>query len=195
MPNLIRYLVKKGILDKEKASTLEFEVNNSGKREEELLLEKGIVSESFLFGLKSENLKMPLKEISVDEIPLKTLELIPEESAKYYRIVPLVLRDNVLEVGMVYPEDLKTQEAIQFLARQGKFSYKTFLITLSTFNNILKQYHTLKREVNRALEELETELKEEKVKPKPDQAEEFQRLAEDAPVIKVVAVILRHAVI
>ena len=194
MPNLIRYLVKKGILDKEKASTLEFEVNNSGKREEELLLEKGIVSESFLFGLKSENLKMPLKEISVDEIPLKTLELIPEESAKYYRIVPLVLRDNVLEVGMVYPEDLKTQEAIQFLARQGKFSYKTFLITLSTFNNILKQYRTLKREVNRALEELETELKEEKVKPKPDQAEEFQRLAEDAPVIKVVAVILRHAV-
>lgn len=194
MPSLIQYLVKKGIIDKDKAGTLEFEVNNSGKREEELLLEKGIVSESFLFNLKSEKLKIPLKEVSTDEIPLKTLELIPEESAKYYRIAPLFRDGNVLEVGMVYPEDIQTQEAIQFLARQGKFSYKTFLITLTTFKNILKQYRTLKREVNRALEELEIELKEEKVQPKTEEATKFEKMAEEAPVIKVVAVILRHAV-
>ena len=194
MPSLIQHLLKKGILDKEKASSLEFEVNNSGRREEEVILEKGIISESFLFGLKSENLKMPLKEVVADEIPLKTMELIPEESAKYYRMVPLARHDNVLEVGMVYPEDLKVQEAIQFLSRQGKFSYKTFLIAVSTFNNILRQYRTLKREVNRALEELEVELKEEKVQPKTTQGTEFERLAEEAPIIKVVAVILRHAV-
>ena len=191
---LIQQLVKKGILEKEKAGPLEFEIKNSGKKEEEVILDRGIVSESFLFGLKSENLKVPLKEVVVEEISLKTLELIPEESARYYKMVPLAKKDNVLEVGMVYPEDLKAQEALQFLARRNKFSYQVFLITLSSFNNLLKQYRTLKREVGRALEELEVELREETIEAKPVRAAEFERLAEEAPIIKVVAVILRHAV-
>ncbi|MCJ7786996.1 GspE/PulE family protein, partial [Patescibacteria group bacterium] len=191
---LLQQLVKKGILEKEKAASLEFEIKSSGKKDEEVILEKGIVSESFLFGLKSENLKIPLKEVVASEIPLKILELIPEESARYYKIVPLAKRDNLLEVGMVSPEDLKAQEALKFLARQGKFSYQVFLITLTSFNNLLKQYRTLKKEVSRALEELETELREEKTGVRPMKAAEFERLAEEAPIIKVVAVILRHAV-
>lgn len=194
MPTLIQQLVKKGILEKEKAGPLEFEVKNSGTKEEEVILDRGITSENFLFNLKSENLKVPLKEVVAEEVPLKILELVPEESAKYYKMVPLSRKDTLLEVGMVYPEDLKAQEALQFLARRNKFSYQVFLITPSSLNNLLKQYRTLKREVGRALEELETELKEETIEMKPVKAAEFERLAEEAPVIKVVAVILRHAV-
>ena len=191
---LIQQLVKRGILDKEKAASLEFEVKTSGKKEEELILEKGIVSETFLFGLKSENLKIPLKEVIVEEVPLKVLELIPQESAKYYQMVPLAKQNEFLDVGMVYPEDIKAQEALKFLARQNKFSYQVFLITITSFNNLLKQYRTLKKEVTRALAELEGELKEEKVEARPVVATEFEKLAEEAPIIKVVAVILRHAV-
>ncbi len=193
MPTLVQQLVKKGILEKEKAASLEFEIKSSGKKDEKVILERGIVSESFLFGLKSENLKIPLKDVVASEIPLKILELIPEESARYYKMVPLLKKDNLLEVGMVFPEDLKAQEALKFLARQGKFSYQVFLITLTSFNNLLKQYRTLKKEVSRALEELEIELREEKMEIKPMRAAEFERLAEEAPIIKVVAVILRHA--
>ena len=191
---LIQQLVKRGILDKEKAASLEFEVKTSGKKEEELILEKGIVSETFLFGLKSENLKIPLKEVVIEEVPLKVLELIPQESAKYYQMVPLAKQNEFLDVGMVYPEDIKAQEALKFLARQNKFSYQVFLITITSFNNLLKQYRTLKKEVTRALAELEGELKEEKVEARPVVATEFEKLAEEAPIIKVVAVILRHAV-
>jgi len=191
---LIQQLVKRGILDKEKAASLEFEVKTSGKKEEELILEKGIVSETFLFGLKSENLKIPLKEVVIEEVPLKVLELIPQESAKYYQMVPLAKQNEFLDVGMVYPEDIKAQEALKFLARQNKFSYQVFLITITSFNNLLKQYRTLKKEVTRALAELEGGLKEEKVEARPVVATEFEKLAEEAPIIKVVAVILRHAV-
>jgi len=95
---------------------------------------------------------------------------------------------------MVYPEDLKAQEALKFLARQAPFTYQVFLITPTTFSNLLKQYRTLRREVGRALEELETEFKEEKVEVRPRTAAEFERLAEEAPITKIVAVILRHAV-
>lgn len=191
---LIQQLVKKGILEKEQATSLEFEIKTSGRKEEELILERRITSEKFLFGLKSENLKIPLKEVFAEEVPLKVLELIPEESAKYYKMIPLAQKENILEVGMVYPEDLKAQEALKFLTRQEKLSYQIFLITPTTFNNIFKQYRTLKKEVKRALAELETELTTEKVKVRPLVVTEFERLVEEAPISKVVAVILRHAV-
>ena len=190
--SLIQQLVKKGILDKEKAVSLENEVKESGQREEEVILKEKIATEAVLFSLKSENLKIPLKEIAPDQVPLKTLESIPEETAKYYQMIPIEKSEKFLEVGMVFPEDLKAQEALKFLARQGNFNYKVFLITPTTFKDLLKQYRTLKREVSMALEELETELKEEPG-VKPVTAAEFERMAEEAPITKIVAVILRHA--
>jgi type IV pilus assembly protein PilB len=194
--NLIQQLVKEGLIDKKQTSALEFEVKTSGKKPEEIILEKGLLSESSLFSLKSEILKTPLKEVVPEKIPLEILELIPEESARFYWMAPLEKKDNVLGVGMVYPEDIKAQEALKFLSRQGNFEYEIFLITPSTFNSLLKQYRTLRREVRRALAELESELKTEKVEVlrRPPTATELERLAEEAPITKVVAVILRHAV-
>ena len=190
--DLVQQLVKKGVIDKKRATTLEYEIKTSNKRPEEVILEKRIVTEDFLFGLKGEVLKIPLKVVSSEEVQLKALETIPEESAKYYKMLPLAKEENRLEVGMVYPEDLKAREALEFLARQNKFSYQIFLISLSNFNELLTKYRSLKKEVKRALEELEVELEKEK-KPGVRTAE-VERIAEEAPISKVVAVILRHAV-
>ena len=192
--SLIKQLVEKGLIGKEKGVSLDFQMKQSGRREEEVILETGLVPEQVLFSLKSENLKIPLKEVDVEKVLLKTLELIPEETAKYYQMIPLQKTEKYLEIGMVYPEDLKAQEALKFLSRQGNFNYKVFLIASATFKNLLRQYRTLKREVGQALEELEIELKEEKVKVKPVSSAEFERMAEEAPITKIVAVILRHAV-
>jgi len=192
--NLVQQLVKKEVIDKEKATSLEFEIKSSGKKEEEVLLEKGVVDEKFLFNLKSENLKTPLKEVNIEEVTLNVLELIPEESIRYYKMIPLSKKEDTLEIGMVYPEDPAAKEALKFLARQNKFSYEVFLITPTTLESLLKQYRTLKGEVSRALEELETELEVEKVETKPLKKAEMERLIEEAPVIKIVAVIIKHAV-
>ena len=190
--DLVQQLVKKGVINKNKATVLEYEIKTSNKRPEEVILEKRIVTEDFLLGLKGEVLKIPLKAVSPEEVQLKALETIPEESAKYYKMLPLAKEGNRLEVGMVYPEDLKAREALEFLARQNKFSYQIFLISLSNFNELLTKYRSLKKEVKRALEELETELEKEK---RPGvQAIEVERIAEEAPISKIVAVILRHAV-
>jgi len=191
---LINKLLEKGLIDKEKAATLQAEAKSSGKKIEELIREQEVIPENIVFGAKSEDLKIPLKEVEVKEVPLKTLESIPEETAKYYQMIPLKRTENALEIGMVYPEDLKAQEALNFLARQKDFTYQVFLITSTTFGDLLGQYRTLKREMGRALEELQIELKEETEMAMPKTADEYERIAEEAPITKIVAVILRHAV-
>ena len=129
---LLDELIKRGYLDKNKAASLEKEIKSSGKKEEDVVLENKIISEEDLFKIKSEHFKIPLKKVTAEEVPREVLEIIPEETAKYYKMVPLAKRDNFLEVGMVNPEDLDSQEALKFLARKGKFSYQVFLITLTT---------------------------------------------------------------
>ena len=191
---LIEYLVKQSIINKEKAGQLEYEAKTSGKREDEIILEKGILTEAPLFEFKSKNLKIPLRTVIADDIPLKVLELIPYDSAKYYKMIPLEKKDSQVEVGMVYPEDLQAQEALKFLFRQQKFSYSIFLITPTVFENLSKQYQSLKKEVTKALKELEVEMDNGGTEKVPVQREEFERMAEEAPVTKMVAVILRHAV-
>ncbi len=139
MSIFVQQLLKKGIIDKEKAASLEFEIKESGKKEEELLIEKNVTTEEILFNLKSESLKIPLKGVAIDEVSLETLELIPEETAKYYKMIPLAKKDKELQVGMVYPEDLKAQEALKFLSRQNLVVYQVCLITPTTLNNLLRQ--------------------------------------------------------
>jgi len=106
----------------------------------------------------------------------------------------LALKDNMLEVGMVYPEDLKAQEALNFLARQRNFNYRVSLITLSHFYRFLKQYQTLGKEVKVALKELEQQLQPGKKESTPRSTSEIVQKRGVAPISKTGAVILKHAV-
>ena len=196
MPVLIQELVKRGKIDVATAQKLEDELKISAKTEEDLLLEKNIFTQEELFILKGEILDVPFyKDAETLEIPNEVLALIPEEAAKYYQIVPLGLDDKTLKVGMLNPQDIKAREVLSFLARQHQISLKIFLITPNAFDSLVKQYRNLREEVGAALEELEKEMgAEEEIKLELEKKPTIERLAEEAPIIKMVAVILRHVV-
>lgn len=193
--DLIQHLVKKKIINKKEEIRLRDEVKKQGKKQEEIILDEKIIEEKELFNLKSKLFEFPLKERIVKKISPEVLSIIPRESIEFYRMIPLAIdrEKKVLEVGMVFPEDPQAKEALKFLTRQQKLEPKIFLITLSDFNNYLLSYQVPEREVERALERLEEEIKGE-AKRKGVEKKEFERLVEEAPIIKMVAVILRQAV-
>ncbi len=192
--DLTQTLIKRKTINRKEGARLKMEAKESNRTIEEIILKEKILSEGALFKLKSQLLKIPLKQIVPEKISLEVLELIPKESAQYYKIIPLKKEKNSFEVGMVYPEDSRAQEALKFLARQSKLSYNFFLITLSDFKKCLERYRVPQREMKRALEMLETEIKAEGKEEVAIKGEEFKRLVEEAPIIKMVSVILRQAV-
>lgn len=187
--DLIEALIEKGVLEKEKAFLLLEEARTLNKKEEEVIVEKGVLSEERLFELKSEFLKIPLIKKAEKEIAPELLKIIPEETANYYKIVPLEKEGRILKVGMVYPEDLKAKEALEFLSRVGNFRYKIFLVTPAVFKKIIEFYRTPKKEVENVLSEIENVLKTEKISLHKEEI-----LEEEAPVSKMVAVFLKYAV-
>ena len=193
--DLIQALIKRKLIDKKEGVQLKTQVKKEGGIVEEIILKEKILSEEALFKLKSQLLKIPLIKVVPEELSPGVLELVPEESARYYKMIPFRKTEKSFEVGMVCPEDNQAQEALRFLARQNKLSYKFFLITLSNFKKCLEKYRAPQREMKKALERLETQIKIEGKEPVAARREEaFKRLVEEAPVIKMVNVILRQAV-
>ncbi len=183
--DIISQLSQKGLLDKEQVEPLLKEVEKTGKKQEEILLEKKIVSEELLFNLKSSLLNIPLKTVYTQDIPLDILEIIPEEAAGNYKMIPIFKQENIIGIGMVYPEDLSAKGALDFFTRQKNLKYEIFLISLSEFYEVLKKYKSLKKEISKALgfEEKEEE-----------QEQKIEEIKEEAPISKTVDVILKHAV-
>lgn len=185
---IIKELVKRKILDKKEGAELEMEAKSSGKREEEIILEKNLLSEEELFSIRSEILKIPLKKVEPDEVSLDLLKTIPPETATYYQMVPLKRTNNLLEIGMVWPEDLETKEALKLLGRKMGVEFKIFLILPSNLKEILKKYETPK--IEEVVEEIEKEIPVVKEKITVAEAE---KISEEPPVVKAIDAILKYA--
>ena len=192
-PEFIQYLIKKNLISEEQISNLKDQSEREGRILEDLILEQRIIPEENLFREKSEFLKIPLRHIHEEKVSPQILEEIPEEAAKRYRMIPLGKEENILEVGMVNPEDLSSQAALNFIERQKHIKTKVFVISISDFLTAFKKYRTLKKEVKKEVERALGELEKGVVGITP-QKEIEKRLEEEAPISKIVTVVLRHAI-
>lgn len=131
----------------------------------------------------------------------EVLKYVPEESATYYKFAPIDLKDGVLEFGITDPDNIDTRDAISFTANKYDLPYKIFQISESDFRAILEAYKQMAGEVHEALQEFATtqgrpgaadnvtsELMEDIV------AKTSEITKEDAPMAKIVSVIIQNAV-
>ncbi len=139
----------------------------------------------------------PVKSLKDLELSGKILEFIPEDSAIHYKVVPIGVKDGVLEVGALDPNDLEARDALNFISAKVGMPYKLFLVSEEDFNNALKQYEGLTGEVTKVLSELKSEEETEKepIRKKEEAANANlqTKIVEDAPVTKIVATILNYA--
>ena len=169
---------------------------------ERALVEAG-VSEDVLLKAKGDYFAMPARRVDPKTVPFDTLKYIPEESAKYYSLVPISFRDGSLEIGIVDPENIQAIDAVQFITSKMNVPYTLTAITYGDFQAVLGNYKGLTTEVDQAVNELDDEISAVDTSGitidgdnpqailKPGEEE---KIVEDAPIIKIVAVILRHAI-
>jgi len=195
-------LAQKGIIQESAVPAIEAEAQQTGKSVEEVLLSQGVAISDIL-DAKGVHYGLPTRTVDPRSVSFDVLQNIPEESARHYKVVPLAVTDGVLEVGIVDPDNIEAKDAVQFISSKTGMPFKLFLISEETYQNILENYQGLSGEVNKALTDLEMELSEEEreLSKRLDEArrgktEENQEeaLVEDAPVTKIVATILKHAI-
>ena len=201
--SFLEELLKKGLITQSQIS----EIKNRAKEKhggdiDDALIEAGI-SEDKILEVRGEYLQVPIKKINVKEISFDALKYIPEDSATHYRFAPFGLSEGVLEVGVTDPENIQAMDALEFISAKIGIPFKIFLISKSDYESIISNYKGLTTQVEEALDELnEGETSDSKSLTEDSFNKEIKdvkpgeeaKIVEDAPVIKIVAVILRNAI-
>lgn len=179
------------LLEKKKINNLVFdktkkEIKNSQKTEEQIILEKNLISEEELFELKSEILEIKLFDI--DKFTPEALPIISFAIARDHKMIPIKKEDDCLHVGMVYPENQNDHEFLNFVLKKNKLISEIYLLSLSSFSILLKNYKKIEKEISKELEKIEKDTVLE------DHTKDSLADLDQAPVVKIVNVILEQAV-
>lgn len=194
--SIVDILLNKNLITKDDVAEIK-NLAAKGDSLDQILIEKGIRPEDILTA-RGEFLNIPVKALGDTMVPFEALDYIPEESAKHYKFVPIGIQDSTLEVGIVDPDNIEARDALNFIASKKNIPYKVFLITIDDFQKVIESYKGIGGEVSKALTELESvlsvdkaatiDLAQNKSEKKTDAV-----IIEDAPVIKIVATIVRYA--
>ena len=194
--SVLEILVNKNLIRPNDVLNIKEEMEKSGGSLDAILKKRGVTGEDVLQA-KAEYFGIPSRNLDNYSAPFEILKYVPEESAVYYKFAPIALKDGVLEVGIVDPDNIDARDALNFISTKIDLPFKLFLISQNDFEKILESYKGISGEVTKALSELETELSsdEEVIQfSKESGSSSNTRIIEDAPVTKIVATILHYAV-
>jgi type IV pilus assembly protein PilB len=192
--SFLQELKKEGVIKEEVEKQILKEASASGKDAEEILYERRLVDDKTVAKIKSQALKIPYKEIKAEEVGDELLKLIPEETVRNYKVIPISRSADLFTVGMVNPDDSRAQDALKFIAKQLRVNLGIYLITKSVLEEVLRRYSPYKNEVEAAVKSLNVSSKNLSGAQKITQLEEGVVALEEAPIIKIVASTLKEAV-
>ncbi len=191
--NFVDFLVGSKVLSSASAAEVTAEAETTGKTADELILERNLVNVEDLVKAKSEFLNFSYIDLADKEIDEDILNVIPVSVAEHYKLIAFDRDKNRLKVGLVDADNFKAIEAMDFLAQKHKLRVDYFLISTFSFNNAFSQYKDFSKEISSALAVKAQEDKDD-VNLKRDESVDFEGIVKDAPVAKIVSVIIRHAI-
>ncbi len=199
--DLAKILTQNDVLDEGKLSEIREAVEEADAPATEVLQRYDVSPEQILEA-KSEYFGVPARNLRQQSISSKAENMISQNAVERYQILPLEVKDGVLEVGFVDPGNIEARDAVQFIASKNDIPFKMFVILESQFHEVQKSGGTLSGEVSEAISALESELSEEEeeiskevegLSGEEKKDTETTEIIEDAPVTKIVATILRYA--
>src|SRR3989338_9314937 len=168
-----------------------------GQHLNDLILSRKLLDEEELAKAKAAFYYIPYANLRKNILTVEVLALIPQESMNFYNIAPFELKDRVLKVAITDPSNLAALEALEFLGQKQNLQVQLFLASTASVDTAIGRKKNLKRVVGQALEDIQkTEdadtgksqaavIKEKHAKPE---------VIEEAPIIKIVDVILSNAI-
>lgn len=178
------------VIGEDQYSLVKLESINSGKSIEQVLTDRGFVTQEQLIMAKSKAFNVPFISLSGKGIGADVLGMVPEQMARRYNLIPFEFdkNTNTLSVAMKNPLDL---DSLDLIERKANVKVKPFISIPSEIDEAIQiQYgQSLSTEVSAALKEAGG--------TPADQVTAQKSLADvirEAPVAKIVATMLEYAI-
>lgn len=163
----------------------------------DLILDQKLLQEEDVAKARAAFLNLPYVDLRSTKIAKEVLVIIPEESRQFYKMAPFELENNDLKVAMEDPSNIQALEALEFLGQKANYQVHIYLASSTSISTAAKDSKSISSVVGKALQDIQ---KTEEI----DQAMKLgtnltskqtgMAIADDAPIIKIVDVILSNAI-
>ncbi len=189
---LLQELRSRNLLAEDAVAKIKRETLVSGRSAEDIIDERRIVPGEQIAQVKSQIFNIPYQKVELGAYDDALLKLIPEETVRTYGLVPLARQDGLLVAGMLQPDDVKAQEALKFIARRERLNLGVYIVSRDDWQKILRKYSPYKTGVEAVVSAMN--LKSGSGRKLVSLEEGAAGVAEEAPIIKIVADTFREAV-
>jgi type IV pilus assembly protein PilB len=188
-----KFLAQNGFVPEQVVQQLETVRQKTGQDLTQLLIARNILQEEDATKAKAAFFNIPYVDLRQLQIPPQVTTLIPQESINFYNFVPFELKGNLLKVAITDPGNLSALQALEFLGQKQNLQVQLYLASETSVGIVSGKKQNLKKVVGQALKDIQTK---EDVEQKPilEQKEAKPQVIEDAPIIKIVEVILSNAI-
>jgi type IV pilus assembly protein PilB len=183
-------LVGRGIVSEDQLREALTTQTGSGKRLGNILVELGLLSERALVDVLAEQLQLEIVELGRMELDKDVVTLLPEDHARRLRAVPIARDGARLDVAVADPLATNLQEElIELLGTPVRLQFATG----TDIENVIDKMHANAADLGDALRMFEARLTARKGTREHEQAT-TTTVDENAPIVKVVNLILEQAV-
>lgn len=187
-------LVRNGVLTPAQLVDVLHYKNYSDEDFAQILINKGIASSKTIYQALADYLNLPFIDLPDYSLDPNVLNIVSKELAYKFKIMPVFRIDNSLTVAMANPSDL---QAIDTLRRETGYDIEPAVSLESDIQKSLEKYYGQIENLDDSLDEVIQHI--ESVKPKEEEeansAEKLKQLSAQAPVVKLVNLIISQAII
>jgi type IV pilus assembly protein PilB len=189
------FLVEKNFITKEQLSKARSDSVTAHRNLFDYLVTEKYLSEEDLTKARGLFFNLPYADLRSKTIAKDTLLVFSKQPLVNYRFIPFELTKKILKVGLVDPTDIAALEALEFLSQKNKFSIELYIISYTSFSTAVRTTESLTKVVTEALQEVaQKEKEDEKKKYEKKEEEQVEKIQEEAPISKIVDVIIKHAI-
>ncbi len=189
------FLLEKGFITKEALTQARAESVTTHRNLFDYLVGEKYISEEELTQARGLFFNLPYVDLRTRRISKDVLELISKETLTNYKFVPFELASSVLKVALTDPTNLAALGALEFLAQKRNSRLELYITSMTSFQSVFRKSENITKEVRQALKEVvEKEQLEEQRKAMKQAVKVEDKLVDEAPISKIVDVIIRHAI-
>ncbi len=159
----------------------------------DVLLNKKFFKEEEVTKIKADYLKIPYVSLKEKVIESSVFAAIPDKAIAFYKILPFEFDGSLLKIGMVNPNDQEALDALKFISVRHGINTQIHLISQGSFDTVIKQHKNFGDELTDVLKNVDDRIEDVR-KEEGNVQMENDRITEEAPISKVVDIIISHAV-
>jgi type IV pilus assembly protein PilB len=188
-------LVKEALITQDQLhKALEFQRSNGGKLGS-CLTKMGFITDDDITGVLSRQYGVPSINLKYYEIDPTVIKLIPQDTATRYQVIPLSRVGSVLTIAMTDPTNVFAMDDIKFMTG---FNVEPVVASESAIGEAIVRFYGGAETNHEELSNLMKDLDDQELEVSAEEAEmdtaTLEKAAEEAPIIKLVNLILTDSV-